>query len=461
MKKTKKLILTFVTCLIVSVMLVSGCVQPLKTAPTTTSNIEKMGDVLVYDDYIYFANAFKSYTALKKDDNNTGRVTNEALYRVKLNDKAIEYDEEANMPKNVELVVSKVAGSEHSFLYSIGKYIFFASPNAHKDKSSADKFELTSYYRINTDGTGLKEFYITKQEVSQQAILNIDNKYYLIFVEGTSLIKIEIGEKIGSPVVLASKITEAVFAEKYTTFTDRYAYYTTAIEDSLKNQGINGIYLNKVDIVSGTVTELNKNYYANKTIKPVCVTFGNFYFTMNAEDSKTYYYSYTNGDLQSNASQITLPIDNITISDFSVIKSINNDIYHIFKISTDNTKKTYCLKSGDKDFEQNLLIDNDVVFLFTNRDYLYYAIEKQGIYRISVLDKEPQTVVLNQDFKTSNMGFDGKYVYFYAISENNQTGTYYLHRTNIRSAEIGTEASVELIGFLDEKDMPSEDEGDE
>lgn len=457
MKKTKKLILTLATCLIVSIMLVSGCAQPLITAPTNTSNLEVVGDVLVYDDYIYFANAFKSYSSLKANDNDTGRVKNEALYRVKLNNKAIEYDEKTNMPKNVESVISKVAGSEHSFLYSIGKYIFFASPNTHKDKSSADKFELTSYHRINTDGTGLKEFYITQKEVSQQGILKIENKYYLIFVEGTSLVKIEIGETIGKPVILASEITKVVFAEKYTTFTDRYAYYTTAIEDSLLKQGIKGTYLNKVDMVSGESTIQNKDSYLNKEITPICVTFGNFYFTMNEDDSKTYYYSYTSGNL-STKKQITLPIDNVTISHFSVIKSQNNDIYHIFK--TDNDKKTYCLKEDeDKYFNaQNLLVENDAIFLFISGDFLYYAIEKQGIYRVSVLDKEIQTVILCEDFKTSNIGFDGKYVYFYAVSENNVTGTYYLHRTDIRSAEVGTEASIELIGFLDKQDMPNEDD---
>lgn len=453
MKKTKKIIISFLAFFMFSMMTLSGCAQPLTTAPVISTEMEVRGDVLIYEDYIYFSNSYKSYSSLKKNDNDTGNVKNEALYRVSLKDKCIEYDETTNMPQNVELVLSKVLGSEHTFLYGVDNYIYFASPNARKGMDGSDKFELTTYFKIKTDGTGLAEIYTTTKEVSKQTILKIENKHYLVFVEGTSVFKIELG-KSNKPVEIASNIKEAVFAEKYITEGDHFVYYTTDIEDSKKTHGISGTYLYKNDITGGNSILLNASSYSEKTITPVNVKNGIFYFTMNDIDTKTYYYSFSGNDFSKRV-KISLPID-FTVNTFLSYKSVTQDaIYHIFSISTENVNKTYCLRNGNVEFnESNLLSSDNIKVLFAHNDYLYYAVENEGIYRISILNKNKQTVALCENFKTDNICFDGKYVYFYKTSEVNETGIYYMHRTEIRNAEIGQNSPIELLGFLDEKDMP-------
>ena len=454
MKKTKKIIISFLAFFMFSILVLSGCSQPLTNAPIILTEMEVKGDVLIYEDYIYFSNAFKSYENLKRNDNDVGKVVNEALYRVSLKDKCIEYDE-TNMPQNVELVLSKVIGSEHSFLYGVDDYIYFTSPNTHKGMDGSDKFELTTYFKIKTDGTGLSEIYTTNKVVSKQTILKIENKHYLVFVEGTSIFKIELG-KSNKPVEIASNIQDAVFAEKYTTEGDQFAYYTTDIEDLNTTHGVSGTYLYKVDItgISENSKLLNSSSYSEKTITPISVKNGIFYFTMNDTDTKTYYYSFFGNDF-SQKIKISPPID-ITVNGLLSYKSVTqNVIYHIFSISTENVYKTYCLRNGNIEFkEDNVLVTGEIKILFTHNDYLYYAVENEGIYRISILNKNKQTVLLCEDFKTSNICFDGKYIYFYKTSEVNETGIYYMHRTEIRNAEIGQDSPVELVGFLDEKDMP-------
>lgn len=457
MKKTKKTIISFLTFFVFSIMVFYGCAQPLSNSPVITTNIEVKGDALTYTEYIYFANAYKSYSTLKKNENDTGNVVNEALYRVQLDDKEIEYDEETNLPLNVELVLSKVVGSEHSFLYGIDDYIYFASPNTRKAMDGSDKFELTTYFRIKTDGTGLTEIYTTSKEVSKQTILKIENKYYLVFVDGTSVFKIELGKSVSRAVEIATDIKDAVFAEKYLAENDRFVYFTTDIEESKKSHNQSGMYLWRVDITGGTPEILNASTYSGKTITLVSVKNGIFYLTMNDLDTKTYYYSIS-GDFSSRE-KISLPVD-FTVNSFLSYKSVTqNATYHIFSISTSNVHKTYCLRNGQVDFtEGNLLLSSEIKVLFVHNDYLYYAIEGEGIYRISILNKTNQTVALCEDFKTTNICFDGKYVYFYKTSEVNATGLYYMHRTEIRNAELGQFSPVELVGFLDEKDLPEEDE---
>ncbi|MDD4408539.1 MAG: DUF5050 domain-containing protein [Clostridia bacterium] len=461
----KKTLLTLLSCLIISILVFSGCTQPLKYDPSITSSMAVTGDALKYSEYIYFANAFKPYTDLQKGDNNVGNVKNEALYRVKLVNGEIETDEETLLPKNVELVISKIAGSECSFMYSIGKYIYFASPNAHQDIDAATKFELTTYFRVQTDGTGLSEMYTTKNQISKQTVLKIDNKFYLIFQDGKSIIKIELGDGIRySATALVSDILDVVFAEKYTSENDRFIYYTTELSEENKNLGRSGNCLYKVDIVSGVSSQITSVF--DRTITPIAVIDGSFYFKMDESDTKNYYYSYESGSF-STRTKISQPIDLFEIKQFLAMRAdSNNKTYYIYAVSTDNIKKTYCLQKGNIDFSsENLLIEGEVKILFTHGDYVYYCSEgeneNKGIFRISIIDKEIQTIYDKENFKSANISFDGKYIYFYAQTESNTTGIYYMHRAPIRNAEIGLPCSAELLGVLDDEDIPKDEESDE
>lgn len=454
----KKTILTLLTCLMMSILVFSGCAQPLSSSPSTMNNVIIMGDVISDSEYIYFSNAFKSYTEL--NNSNIGDIQNEALYRIKLKDGKIETNEETSLPENVELVVSKIVGSECSFLYSIGKYIYFASPNVHKDIDAEFKFELTTYFRVQTDGTGLSEIYTSKNQISKQSILNIENKTYLVFKDGKSLIKIELGEGVKSTAItLASDINDSVFAKKYNTSKDRFAYYTTDISERQKSFGRSGTYLFRVDIVSGESLHINSDCCIDKTITFLSVTDGCLYFKMNKENSMNYYYAYEAGNFSTRI-EISAPIDSYEITQFFALRSENNKTYYIYSISTDNVKKVYSMRKGNKDFSQkNLLIDGEVKILFTSGDYVYYASENEnkGIYRISVVDKEVQMISNLENFKITNISFDGLYLYFYAQNESNTTGTYYMHRADVRKAELGLPCDVELLGVLDKEDLPNDE----
>ena len=452
----KKYVIGILVCIISSIMVLSGCsASPLASSPTNTSNMQVLGDVLVYENYTYFANAYKDNATLSGSDNDVGNVDIESIYRVKTTNTAITYNSETTLPENVEKVLSKVAGSNNSFIYSIGEYIYFASPSTHKDINSADTFTLNSYFRVKTDGTGLKEFYTSNNAITNQTILHIGTDYYLIMVDGTDLIKIKLGTTT-TKTTLATDFTSAIFAKTYTTENDKFAYFTTQTK---QDETVTGTYLNKVDILTGATTQISEAGINEKTITLEAVDNGTLYFQMNESDSKTYYQKYTTGNF-STRSKISPPVDSLSITDFNVVNSISTTTsetitYYLFSTAS----SVYCLQSGDIALDSTkVLIDKAVTILFTNGEYVYYSVASTGIYRISVIDKTEQQISDNANFLETKISFDGRFVYFYALNTDNTTGTYYMHRADTRTAELNQDCNVQLLGTLLETDQPSDEE---
>lgn len=453
----KKIIMGVLVCIVTSFMIFSGCDVALENSPKTQSNMKVNGNVLVYDNYIYFANAYKSYSSLTGNDNNTGNVKTESMKRIALENGNISTDEETKLPKNIETVVSKVVGYENSFMCSVGDNIIFASPNTHKDRSSADKFEYNTYFSIKTNGTGLNEFYTTNTKVSQQAVYEINEKSYLFIVDVTlnedgtktnKLVRIEIGNKIGKAVIVAEKFDSIVFAENYTCVNDMYAYFTKAKENNNESLSEKTI-LTQVNMLTGQQIEIASVDTSNSlTLK--LAKYGKLYFTMK-DATSTFYYEYTPSANKSNFAtkeQISFAIDKVTINNFDVTINQNQTTYFIFQ----DESKTYAVEHGDKNFANSTLINSSVTILFNDVDYIYYS-SSEGIYRISVLDKEEQTISTQANFKNEKIAFDGEYIYFYAQSVNNSTDTYYMYRAATSCAELGNQ-NVELISELQEEDQP-------
>ena len=55
------------------------------------------GTSVTKGDYVYFVNSYTSYNGLEKNDNNTGEVTNSAIYRTKLSGGKVNYDDNGNV----------------------------------------------------------------------------------------------------------------------------------------------------------------------------------------------------------------------------------------------------------------------------------------------------------------------------------------------------------------------------
>ena len=169
----KKHLLSFMACALALPVLVVGCgAAPLANAPTQSPSSAIVGSALGYDNYIYFANAFQSSSEMEDgyDKANTG------IYRIALDEnKKIEKDEETSLAKGQEKVIAKVVGSEYTFMYGSGNFIYFAAPSAQINPETHGEhfYTYNEYFRVKTDGTGLTKFYTSSSSITQQTVLKI------------------------------------------------------------------------------------------------------------------------------------------------------------------------------------------------------------------------------------------------------------------------------------------------
>lgn len=462
----KKYLLSFLICILALPLLLAGCTPaPLLNSPTETANFKTIGSALKYDDYIYFANAFQSSSAMEEgyDANNT------AIKRIAVDaNNTINLDEDTSLPTGHENVIAKVVGSEYTFMYSSGKYIYFAAPSQEINPATHGEhfYTYNQYFRIATDGTGLTKFYTSNNSITQQTVLKIDGKEYLVIVNGTELVKIELGNTISKPVVLAKDFASVVFADAYTHEGDQIAYYTTALPENNEYLGQTGNLLYGVDIVTGEsiLKDENNEPKALNTTKVRTITLkqiknGHLFFTVKEQvagtelDEKyvvlTSVDGFTYKEIQTGLA---------TITGFDVLWGENEKEYYVF---TDSTAGTYGLESGNTNVADGKLLDEEIKILFTSGDYIYFVYADtetapQGMYRIAVRGTNPQVEIINSvtDFKDTNITFDGTYIYFFALNTDNTTGTYYMHRSRV---DIN-QANIELLSTLLDDDQPTETE---
>ncbi|MBQ9786108.1 MAG: hypothetical protein IJW25_01420, partial [Clostridia bacterium] len=111
--------------------------------------------------------------------------------------------------------------------------------------------------------------------------------------------------------------------------------------------------------------------------------------------------------------------------------------------------------SATNDAQAVVITTDSVTLQFVNGSYVYYSTDS-GIYRYSVLSEETQQISDMKDIEKTVMDFDGRYVYFFAKGEGQETETKYLYR-----ADCFIEAEEECIAELLEEDMANEEETEE
>ena len=446
----KKILLPLFMCVISLTLVFSGCgFTPLKDSPTDKATTIVYGSALSYDNYIYYANAFADSGSLVAGDNKKGKVKETAINRIALENGEVDYDDETSLPEDIERAVSKIAGFKSAYMFSVGDYIYFSSPSTHKDDQKQTTFSYNSYFRVKTDGSNYKEFYTSANAITQQSAITIDGTTYLLVLDGSKLKKFTLGSEI-SETTLASKVTSAVFPDRAVSNADKFAYYTTDATDEDKENSKTGSYLHKVDITNGSKTDLNTT---PSTMSLQEVYNGVLYLTYT--DTNTYF-ARVDG-LFNNKVTISAPVDSATFSNFEVVTASDNREYYVLV----GANATYALTDGTTlPSDSNKIVSSAMTLLFTFEDYVYYSVADTGIYRVSVLDKEPQMISDLTKFKTESVAFDGNYIYFFAQLAKQSSSTYYMHRADVSVGEGNHDPKVELLADVLEEDEPNNNDDD-
>ena len=420
MKKRIKYIFALLLCLC---FVLSGCSTNLEMPKGEIDS--QGGSVVCIGNYIYYANTFVDYTSLSGNANTDSTTKQNALYRLKTDDYGNTTKDDDELIENIEKVKDKIAGFNNSNMFIVGDYLYFTSPNTHKDKEGGDLFNLTTLFRIKLDGSNFKEILSTKSTQGDFYLVTGETPYLLIY-DNEEISKLELKEKLSSAKVLASDVKSTVFPKEYGTLD--YVYYTKDISEENQNAGLSGNKLFKLNTKTGESVEIQRT--EQETLTLVAYEFGNLYYK-KLKDGLTYYYSnsFVAGESEKQLTYIN-ETSSSSISDFT---PINKDNY-VFKWSS---------KIMLNNNLGGALVDKDATIELVYGDYVYYS-TSDGIYRISYKDKNEQTVIKQENIKQGAMEIAGEYLYYYAQTTNNSTNTYYCHRANNKIIEDGR-TSAECI----------------
>ena len=445
MKKKLSIILSILLCVC---FLFAGCSGPLEMPQgDVTSN---GGAVAIKGDYIYFANTYVDYTTLSGNDNQEKNVEHNAIFRIKTDEYGFTTKDDDGRIKDVEKVYSKIAGFNNSNMFIVGDYLYFTSPNIHKDKSGADKFDLTTLFRIKLDGSEFKEILTTESSQGKFYLATWNTPYLLIF-DNNKVSKLELKNNLSAPTVLLNDVEDCVFPSQPGQITR--LFYTKAVSEEESKVGITGNYLYKYNLALGESVQLGKPVENKITL----VAFENntLYYKLADEFGLALYYSSKLFD-GFGADQVCWTIfgeqdGEDAISNFKVIDE-NNVVYNA-------QSKLYLSTKGEgESANYSILVDGDASIELVSGDYVYYKTES-GVSRISYKDKVEQSVATLSDIQSGNMKVAGEYLYFYAKINASETGVYYMHRASIRTIALKEPTEkVECISSIIADELNSTEE---
>ena len=271
-----KKLTTFIFMFLISLCFVlTGCGEKPLSMPANYDTVNSNGGFVVCaGNYLYFANAYQAYSKLTTKADNDGK--NVAQHSLKRLEKTTS-NKWANLVKNeedslkFENVINKIAAYETSGMYVVNQYLYFTSPNVHKNKDNEHEFELTSLFRIKLDGSGLKEILTTKAEKAEFYLTA--EKQLLIFDEG-KIQSVNLNDNSTSVKTLVENVESVVFPKEEEQDLAWLYYTTTRSEEDF----FNGNILNKVSVKTGDIQE-NLLAVANVTIKLIAQDYGRLFYT--------------------------------------------------------------------------------------------------------------------------------------------------------------------------------------
>lgn len=438
MKKSIKYVLALVLCLC---FVLVGCTPKLEMPK---GNIDSNGgSVVMVGDYVYYANTFVDYSSLSGNANEDKTTNQNALYRVKTDEFGYTTRDDDDFIENIEKVTTKISGFNNSNMFVVGNYLYFTSPNAHKNKKGEDLFKLTTLFRVKLDGTNRQEILSTETTQGKFFLVTEETPYLLVF-DNNKIIKLTIGDKLGKIETLVSDVLDVVFPTNYGKL-DAF-YYTTDISEQDKTAGLSGNYLHKFDLTNNNQSLISRN--ERETISLVAFEDGKLYYKrLDAETKDSLYYSNTMQETFENGEKVLTAVGETTSKDSTT------DVISKFSIINEDNYVFEYNKKIKLNTETTPLVNEEAKIEKIYGDYVYYSTSK-GLFRISYKDKKVQTVAEISNIKQGEGAVDiaGEYVYFYAKTANNSTDTYYCHRANNKIIEDGR-TKVECIAEVLDEDI--------
>lgn len=445
--------------LIACCFLISGCSGATLTMPqnynTTASN---GGFVVGVGNYLYFANAYKGYSTLTQGSDNDGSaVAQHSIKRAEVEANAqnsLVLDEDDKI--KFENVLNKIAGYETSNMFVVGEYLYFTSPNIHKndskeeDKYNTYEFELSSLFRIKLDGSNFDEIYTTETSSAKFYLTGGENKTLLVF-DDSKIMRLNCYANATKLQDLATEVQSTVFPYDQQLEVENI-YFTANREEG---SDFTGNVLKVLNLQNGEINDVAGYSNNKKTITLISYTGERLFYTLSGSTTSALC---SNDFSKGSSSEKTHKYEITSMTAGATLRVVSN--------IEDYGVNCFVFEYNNNIFMQDLVADNDNVYekltnatdakiAFVDGTYVYYT-TANGIFRVSVLgEHETQQVSDITSFNTTALDFDGRYVYFYASIANAETQTQYLHRADVNACASGV-IKTECIAELLEEDIVEE-----
>lgn len=405
------------------------------------------GHVLKVGDYLYYGNGYTASDA-------TGfsyKKAKRSGYLARINvSKDFVYDSDVELvnqkhtsPKGVQRVnEDKLIGFQYQDMYALGEYIYFTSANTHKTSNMESDFSQVSLFRVKYNGDDFKELvknsaFKTGEGSAITLQKGSDGKYYFLIAEPTddstfTIKSLKVGKDIGELKTIVKNAKSYVLADD--TSSIKNIVYTV---DANKQQATTSV--KSIDFATGEVTTLDNGEAGSET--KLLDRVGDNIFYSYTMDSMTEVYQISatsNNGYAPNTNKYFYAASKISnvhkVEDGFVFTTEGGALmYHKLGTTSDPV-----LLATSTDFSDILFVENDYIYLSNST----------SIKRISVIDKELETIVEVTDMVSGQCGYADGYIYFYSklgeleLEEDEEQRTddrYYMYRTD----KLG---NLELVG---------------
>ena len=465
----------FLLVLLLCVMTLVGCaLQGNLEMPESTSPVVGNGGLAVQKgEYLYFVNGYTSVSNLTSGDNKGGEEYS-AIYRTKLTNNEITYDEDGKI-ENCELVIDKICGFEKTAIYIFGDYIYYATPNTEKvisDESISSNFQLTDFYKAKLDGTGRTHIYKTTEASDSTKFafykVNDVNEVYLALYDGTKLVFVNCSSKTVHTISESISSVAMPVVPNYNAENNQiskgasYIYYTRSGTDdeALANGNVAccaKIGENKeIVLATGTYT-----YTVKSATNEALVFTKKTSYDLNANNYAITYNYDAQGNIALDLQNGGVQLDSTAHSD--ILLCTYEDGNCVGMISKNSSNKLVFIDIVNNNV--NVLDeDTELTMLTLNGNYVYAYDSNNSIYQINYKTKAKKLIadasktgddaIAKPYFSaTKNFSVCGNYVYYFATYEGDETG-YYLNRISTANQET---YKTELVGVLQNKHIAEEE----
>lgn len=474
MKKWTKILCSAVGGVLGLGFLLTGCATVGDIKNPSNEVVFNGNSAVMIDGHLYYGNSFADISTFSNDDSYKSSAKLSYLARLNTNASSFATDGKDFSPENVEKVAEKVAGHENSFMFALGNYIYYATPNREEisngDGTSSYQYSYTTLFRSKLNGDDVKEIYTTNGEISQIEVLKYGGKYYVVIYAGTTLVKIEVGDKVGDVKTIAEDVTGVAMPETYqqdkagsTLDFNGYIYYTTArtVEDYAN---ASGTQFNRVLLTSDSGEKMSAT---TSSISLIGREKDVVFFT---KDGATYSVNVANNASKNiftdngNATRLY----NGSVTDLDLIASDNVDYGYIFKSS-----ETLMYKEVNASATSVKFVDGegaeitDYNFLAADGTVRYIS-TTTGIYKADFATISNGSITCDTIVKMTGIhdgslyAYDGKYIYFYAqlqdledkaeedASITETDANYYLYRAKADvNPKATSKATYELLSLTE------------